>query len=297
MTETSLTPSSAKKLRVNDLKTELQKLGLPTSGKKEDLLARLLPHLTSPLDAAAPVDDGSILATTEVHDLSIPSVEVSTAQTYEQVEPIYVPVDGVDVANVNAAEPATIVDAPAVKTAPLTISSEEEHLERMRQRALRFGLPMTSVVQPDRKKANATATANLIKQNHLNDSMKKSPAPKAQPTHEELEAIKKRAERFGSHNPKAMVLSVEEEEKKRKRAERFGVEAAASGAAVMFGSASPQVNHSDQEAKAIFKVHADEVLKAGKEAMVKEVLEAVRDLEEDEWMFTDEPFKFTPEEG
>ncbi|KAJ8324343.1 hypothetical protein O5D80_006608 [Batrachochytrium dendrobatidis] len=42
-----LTVADAKKLKVADLKTELQQLGMSTTGKKEDLLARLIHHLES----------------------------------------------------------------------------------------------------------------------------------------------------------------------------------------------------------------------------------------------------------
>ncbi|KAF8210073.1 hypothetical protein K438DRAFT_2011539 [Mycena galopus ATCC 62051] len=216
--------SKLKSLKVADLKDILSKAQQPPPAKatKTDLIARILAskEATDVYNAKfAPKDD--LLAPPE--DLDWDDQVNSPA---EAAKPPPAPVAKAPaVKPVSAAKPVTAPPpahaptsdpAPALTPEPTTTTgsktAEELELEKRRQRAQRFGIPLVEQKSPAVKKSKA-AVASAAKQ------------PDA------TEKLSARAARFGTGKKRpapAEDVDLEEQERRRKRAERFGTATEAS---------------------------------------------------------------------
>ncbi|RKO91892.1 hypothetical protein BDK51DRAFT_34189 [Blyttiomyces helicus] len=252
--------ASWKKLRVTDLREELSKLGLETSGNKNELIDRLIAHSAA--------------------QTTTPTAATTAPAAKAPANPTPAPAQAPTAA---ASKPAAIVTAPsaattaASKTSPATpLSGGETEAERREARAKRFGLaaptsaPATkapvlasinsagppvsaayaAMSEEERRKARATRfgpapvvvtggasaagpataaapgsapTADSTKT--LIDGPKSAPVGKAPAISIDPEVLKKRIERFGVVNPtlQKVVVDTEENAKKRSRLERFGM--------------------------------------------------------------------------
>ena len=175
-----------KKLKVAELRDRLQELELPTAGKKEELIQRLVDfHSTA-------TDDGSIA---ELDDADLIAPPSATSGTSKQPE-----------LNVTAAAPVAVISptlptTPSVAKAPAQVSSGLSEEEKRRLRAQRFGIPYvepsaakpkpaaTAAVNKPTKPAEPTATTSAV-------NLKKVPVAPA-PIAVDPEVLKKRQERFG----------------------------------------------------------------------------------------------------
>ncbi|KAJ3158937.1 hypothetical protein HDU86_002106 [Geranomyces michiganensis] len=227
-----MTAVTAKQMKVPELKAELTKAGLPTTGNKADLLARLLAHLET---QATP--------TTSAPASSAPA-SAATAATSPAPNATAAPAAVVPETSKPAAAPAKPID-PTGKT--------DEELRRAR--AARFGIPINEVVKPAKASAAKASTKPAKAETAKAPAAEKAatttaskPLPQKLHVNIDPETLKKRQEKFGVVSTtttavKAAVatapvaaLSSEDQEKKRKRdeeeearrkkrAERFGVNA------------------------------------------------------------------------
>ena len=107
-------------MKVAELKTELAARGLPLSGKKEELVDRLLEALGAPSASASPSVAGSASG--------LPDGNASAAGAKSPAEAF----------SVGAAIP------PAAQTTAQTLEQDPLSLERMRARQARFGVAVSS---------------------------------------------------------------------------------------------------------------------------------------------------------
>ncbi|KAE9401564.1 hypothetical protein BT96DRAFT_817734 [Gymnopus androsaceus JB14] len=197
-----------KSLKVVDLKQILSKAGVsaPAKANKSDLISKILASQEA-IDAynaqypsETPNDD--LLAPPE--DLDWNADEVPSSKVEEPAKP--------------AAEPPqpTIEPEKAADTTESATTTEDAELEKRRQRAARFGIPLVES-KPKRTPAAAKKTA---------------------PPNDNPDKLKARADRFGTKSPAAgetspgskrkraslpaVEVDPEELERRRKRAERFG---------------------------------------------------------------------------
>ncbi|KAJ6499444.1 hypothetical protein C8R45DRAFT_982412, partial [Mycena sanguinolenta] len=206
--------SKLKSLKVADLKDILAKANQPPPPKatKADLITRILasPDATDVYNAKfGPKDD--LLAPPEDLDWDVdqapePAPVAKPAKPASAAKPVPPPAPPPAAAAVApASEPAPKTDAPPPSDAKPT---EDLELEKRRQRAERFGIPLVESKTPVVKKTKAAAPA---------------PAPAKIPdANEKLDA---RAARFGTGQKRPApteVVDAEEQERRRKRAERFG---------------------------------------------------------------------------
>ncbi|KAG9046252.1 hypothetical protein FS837_004778 [Tulasnella sp. UAMH 9824] len=217
------------KLKVADLKPILQKVGLPVSGKKNELVDRIL--ASKEALAAAGLGDEPAPAAQEDMNADLPDLPAEEPIVSNTVPtPAHVPAP---VAAVPAAEPPA---AATTTTAPEAPKLDDE-AERRRKRAERFGIPFV-----DEKKKAAPPAKPASGAGASKASGAKPAAAPAAPASPEEDRLRKRAERFGlpvatagaASNGRtkgaaketapapAAVVDPAEEEKKRKRAERFG---------------------------------------------------------------------------
>ncbi|KAJ3023119.1 hypothetical protein HKX48_004235 [Thoreauomyces humboldtii] len=216
------TPTEISKLRVPELKEALTKAGLPVTGKKEDLVARLLDHRAKhpePASATLPATTPAVPPAVAVKEAASANSAVAASSPTKQQSPA--------------------IPAP---TKPVTGKAAEAGLseeERRKARAARFGIPFTAAstvidTSVAGKKANgakaaapksATPTGDKPAAVAKTASAAKAPAANVKLTvNIDAETLKKRAERFGAVVPdiEKIIKRTEEEERKRKRAERFG---------------------------------------------------------------------------
>jgi len=153
-----------KKMKVDELRKELSKRDLDVAGKKQDLIERLELAL-----------DEELLGEGEIKPAA---VAVAIPSSPKKSDPL----------------PEKRVVTETKKTDPAVVLSEEE--EKIRKRALRFGLP-----DPVAEKVRLRERA--LRFGIVDPEIEK-------------EKIKKRKERFA-----AAPVNPEEAEKRRKRAERF----------------------------------------------------------------------------
>ena len=224
------------KLKVAELKEELGKRSLPVSGKKEELVARLV-ESEGKSKSTANADLGDLAPPEDDYDWDEPATKMylstevqltgSTAKPESKPAPAPAPASApVPAAAKPAATPKQPLEAPkpssetTPKSPPVAASTEATdevlaaELEKRKRRAERFGIPLADSVKAiERAKRFGTTETTL------NESKKQA-----------------RAKRFGnqvwtksgtsqeSQAPaKAKVLEDPvEAEKARKRAERFG---------------------------------------------------------------------------
>ncbi|KAJ3414678.1 hypothetical protein HDV05_006213 [Chytridiales sp. JEL 0842] len=236
---TELTVATVKTLKVAELKAELQKLGLATAGKKEELATRLIEHIEATAAKPEPPAAPAITAASPTKQVSTPAVappaaptEVKAAVAQTPTSAVVSPIDPssahlseeerkkqrAERFNIQSTQPATQASKPAVPVATATPKDDFEAAKLAR--AQRFGLPVAAA-------SPATAAATAAKE-------KPKPKPSGIPvpvgrkplavSAEAIEALKKRAEKFGTVQPtvQKLLLTVEEEERRKKRAERFG---------------------------------------------------------------------------
>ncbi|KAI9284227.1 hypothetical protein BC943DRAFT_343674 [Umbelopsis sp. AD052] len=226
------------KLKVKELQELLQKHGLPHSGKKDELIDRLVKHDEKKMDDLALEEEFGNLeefdeakleelaqdpefkamqaVDTEKQDTA-PKVEKAEAEPEVQVKPgsefKFTPIK---------------FDAPADSTATTDAAAAKSEAEKRQERAKRFGVPVKDEVKKELR-------AQKFGDNNAPETEQPKSPSAAKPAAKTDEALKKRAERFGlptktqkpaggkvAQSKPAPVLDPIEEEKKRKRAERFG---------------------------------------------------------------------------
>lgn len=195
-------------MKVVDLKAELGKLGLPQTGKKDELIDRLLEHLAAN---------------------SLPSKVTSP---------------GMPVA---ALKPASVQKAMVQGTTTNVVSTVSEEEAQRLARAARFGIdptrPVATPTSTPKSKASFAVDPLLVSEEARQRRIERfgvvepvSKKSKQSPQHVpevkigggvvgiEGEKLKERQQRFGVTTSKALV-SQEMEEARRLRAERFGKQA------------------------------------------------------------------------
>ncbi|OZJ02067.1 hypothetical protein BZG36_05254 [Bifiguratus adelaidae] len=245
-----------KSLKVQELKDLLSKEGLPTTGKKDELIDRLVKHnqMEADFDNILPKDgadetladfDDKDLGLEDLLDTDIKPATTTTTKPADTIQtsasaavqskpatkapssaddkpnagPVQSNNDVRKAAPSKPTEGAASVQKPTTAAAFLEQNLDilDEDSKKKLERAKRFGMP---VPQDIAKKVRAArfGTGNGAQANGAK-AAKKSIDP---------EVLKKRQDRFGIVNPKAKTavapkpVDPVEEEKRRKRAERFG---------------------------------------------------------------------------
>ncbi|KAM3579193.1 hypothetical protein VKS41_008413 [Umbelopsis sp. WA50703] len=250
------------KLKVKELQELLQKHGLPHSGKKDELIERLVKHDEKKMDDLALEEELGNLeefdeakleelaqdpefkamqqqaADSEKHTTAAAAEPSAAAPPSSDEKKPAEPVEQVKPGSNFKFTPITF-DKPAESDAPSAPAKSEA--ERRLERAKRFGVAVQDTVKKELRaqkfgSTEPTAKAPAPAATADDAAAAAAPArPRASPVDDET--LKKRAERFGLPTKTAdktakpangkkespkAPLNPEEEEKKRKRAERFG---------------------------------------------------------------------------
>ncbi|PPQ89566.1 hypothetical protein CVT25_012238 [Psilocybe cyanescens] len=219
-----------KALKVVDLKSILSKahVSVPAKATKTDLIAKIQASKPA-LDVYAslyPPDD--LLAPPEEVDWNVDQLESPPPQPVpKQQKPA--PVAAAAPASEPAASQPTPATEPPTQPAASEPSAADVELEKRRQRAARFGIPL---VEPQQKKPRAPAPTTA-----------KSTAAAAAAPSVDPKVLEQRAARFGTNTaqpkstpatvdaksngkkrpaPQTQEVDPEELERRKKRAERFG---------------------------------------------------------------------------
>ncbi|KAI7897415.1 uncharacterized protein EV154DRAFT_489913 [Mucor mucedo] len=250
-----------KNLKVKELQELLQKSGLPHSGKKEELIERLVKHEQT-VDEFASLDDefgdlgefdDSKLALDDIEDPIAPVEDVLEEEIKEETKvelkettttPVVKPNSNFKftpiVFDKTATTEATPVAAPVVEEKkadkpklPVIPPKVTDDAERALERAKRFGIQLNDTAKKDIRAQRFGIPATSVSPKPTSPKAAKSTPVKAASKGIDPEVLKKRAERFGlaktATEKKTPVvkgkvpvsLDPAEEEKKRKRAERF----------------------------------------------------------------------------
>ena len=228
------------KLKVAELKEELGKRSLPVSGKKEELVARLLESEGKSKSSTANADLGDLAPPEDDYDWdepatkAYPSTEMEvTSSTAKQPETKAAPAPAPAPPSVTkaAAAPKQPLEAPkpssetTAKPPPVAESTESTdealaaELEKRKRRAERFGIPVADSVKAlerakrfgatsatldeSKKQARGKKFGNQVWTKNGTSHENKAPAPaksKILDDPAEAEKAKKRAERFGGGN-------------------------------------------------------------------------------------------------
>jgi len=192
--------SKLKQLKVTELKDLLNKVSLPTSGKKDDLIARLVQHYAKSSQPTASNERPASIA-----EASIPTTTTSVTAASNP------PITSQDQQTLKGEEKSDQVEP----------TSLDDELEKRKKRALKFGTSTDSeeIKKLERAKRFGTAvkdTSNTI------DKLDKALSSNSQTSQnigsisEDPEKRAQRIDRFGTAAEK------EELAKKRAREERFG---------------------------------------------------------------------------
>ncbi|KAI8059161.1 hypothetical protein BC940DRAFT_338413 [Gongronella butleri] len=233
-----------KSLKVKDLQDLLQKNGLPHTGKKDELIERLVKHDEQKDQELANLE--AELGNLEDYDSSklnlddITDSDLLTEGKKDDDAPQAAPTT--TESSAPAEKPAPIAKegsgftyTPIVfdKKAPTPAKDAASDIEKKIERAKRFGVPLDEKTKASMRaqrfntSSSTTTTTATAQPDAKHQKNTKQQQQQKKPVHIQKasaaidpEVLKKRAERFGlpvTASPSA------EEEKKRKRAERFGL--------------------------------------------------------------------------
>ncbi|PVD30761.1 hypothetical protein C0Q70_10036 [Pomacea canaliculata] len=189
------------KMKVADLKKELKERGLTLSGTKAELVERLLASMNTDDDGVATGDsvDASIEKPTE--DFQVTSKPVKAVAEPSETPPVTIVDSTEDDKDKKAASVRGMSEAERLKARAEKFGGSLSDAAKKQMRAERFGLDSSSV------KSSSTAGSGTV--------------GSTLGSGENVDKMKKRAERFGVVTSEKLS-KVEEDEKRKKRLERFG---------------------------------------------------------------------------
>jgi len=214
------------KLKVAELKEELGKRSLPVSGKKEELVARLLEN-EGKSKSTANADLGDLAPPEDDYDWDEPATK-TTAKSETKSAPAPASAPAASAAK-PAAAPKQPLEAPkpssetTAKSPPVAASTEATdealaaELEKRKRRAERFGIPLADSVKAlerakrfgttettldeSKKQARGKRFGNQVWTKNVPSEETKAPGKgKVLDDPAEAEKARKRAERFGGGN-------------------------------------------------------------------------------------------------
>ena len=194
-----------RKLKIPELKKELQFRGLKTSGNKQELIDRLEQYMEEH-EGAEVADDDLLKEEGEVDDHLADDKKIEDVLTSDKE------IEKKSVEDDNAVQEEESPDKASAVT-DLHTSGELTDQEKLAVRAKKFGMTITDMNSEARKVARS--------QRFGTGTIGSAEAPNA-------EILKKRAERFGVVTS-GTVMQSKEEERRRKRQARFGDSSATTG--------------------------------------------------------------------